>query len=208
MLIRKSWRSPYYAESSNSMNWSFLLYAGTLSHAPSGNELVASNHSRLWAGRCCGCRSSGALDRGRSSSPRREAPPAQLRLCTFRYALARACRASYGGPGQEADSGRGQQGATQVPAAISPQARECVAQVMIFDHGCSGIQSICRAGSEVVDRLGPLAPSRANGGRGRMKCGPGLGPHRIHSPARRAAQFFHGLLGFFAKLRRCFRYGL
>jgi hypothetical protein len=43
------------------------------------------------------------------------------------------CRASHSGPGQEAESGSGQQRAGQVPAAEPPQAGESISEVMIFD---------------------------------------------------------------------------
>lgn len=46
MPIRKPRRSPHHAESSNSSNnWSFLLYAGSLSRAPAGSELTDSNQN-------------------------------------------------------------------------------------------------------------------------------------------------------------------
>jgi hypothetical protein len=49
-------------------------------------------------------------------------------------------------------------------AGKPPQAVEYILQIMIFDIGCSRVQSIRSPCREVVDCLGALASCSANGG--------------------------------------------
>jgi hypothetical protein len=59
-------------------------------------------------------------------------------------------------------------------ASKPPQAGECIPQVMIFDVGCRGIQSIGCLGRASVDCRGTLPSCFANGGGSRMECTPCL----------------------------------
>jgi hypothetical protein len=78
-----------------------------------------------------------------------------------------------------------------MPAAKLLQAGERISQVMIFDKRCRSIQSIRRAGSEMVDGLGTLASGGANPGSNRMERAPCPVSRHIQSLAGGPAQVLH-----------------
>ena len=87
----------------------------------------------------------------------------QLRLCAFGRPCARVCSPSYGGSGKQSYHGRCHQRARQVPVAKPPQTRDDISQVVIFDVGPRGIQTVRCLSSEVADCLRSLASCGANG---------------------------------------------
>lgn len=64
---------------------------------------------------------------------------------------------------KKTDGGCEHQRACQVPVAKAPQALKYIVQVVIVDIGGRRVQSIRRAGSQVVDCFGALTAGPADG---------------------------------------------
>jgi len=92
-----------------------------------------------------------------------------------------------------------------MPAAKLPQTLEYVSQVVIFDVGCGGIQSVRCAGSGAIDRIGTPASAGPHRGGSRMERTSGLLARIVKFPAGRPAKPLDCLFGLFAKLRGRFR---
>jgi hypothetical protein len=100
-------------------------------------------------------------------------------------------RTVYSGSRKKAHGGREDDRLRQVPASEPPQTDKRILQIVVVDIGCRSIESIRRAGREVVDCFRALAPGFANG-RGRSMERPRrLISRFVQLPAGRPAQFLH-----------------